>query len=167
MTFALRCYGEHKYVPVIRYDRVWECTSSDDLHTYTVKYMKFDGTEEINDKIYHRIVTFRKSIMEKKYDSIMDTYEYTDGICQLEGYMREDNGKVYTLASGVYDNDGFWYGSIYPLEHTNNEDSIEEFLIYDFNCEPGLRYEALSNRTRSNELANFTVISKSTVPIDN
>lgn len=58
------------------------------LHTFIVKYMKFDGTEEINGKTYHRIVTFRKAIMERKYDPVFDTYEYIDGLCEIEGYMR-------------------------------------------------------------------------------
>jgi len=164
---ALHADAMHESIPTIRYDRVWECTSSYDFHTYTVKYMKFDGTEEINGKIYHRIVTFRKAIMEKKHDPILDTYEYIDGLCELEGYMREDNGKVYTLASGVYYDNGLWCGCLYPLEHLKDGDTIAEFLIYDFTREPGEQYDALSNMTRSNELVKFTVISKSTVLIDN
>lgn len=164
---AFHVFSMHEYIPTVRYDRVWECTSSDNFHTYTVKYMKFDGTEEINGKMYHRIVTYRKAIMEMAYDSSLDTYEYIDDICELEGYMREDNGKVYTLASGVYDCDGLWYGCLYPWMQVNSGDTIEEFLIYDFTCEQGQQYEALSNRTGSNELVDFSVVSKSIVLIDN
>lgn len=169
VTYLL-CYlpavAMHEFVPTIRYDRVWECTTSYNLHTFIVKYMKFDGTEEINGKTYHRIVTFRKAIMERKYDSFLDTYEYIDGLCEIEGYMREDNGKVYTLATGEYGY-GSWYGGLYVSEKLYDSQTVDEFLIYDFTCEPGQQYEALSNLTGSSELVNFTVVSKSPVLINN
>lgn len=170
IAIFLLCYlhavAMHEFVPTIRYDRVWECTTSYNLHTFIVKYMKFDGTEEINGKIYHRIVTFKKAIMERRYDPFLDTYEYIDGLCEIEGYMREDNGKVYTLATGEYCY-GSWYGSLYTSEKLNDTEIVDEFLIYDFTCEPGQKYEALSNLTGSNELVNFTVVSKTPILINN
>ena len=128
-----------EYKSMIRYDRVWECGnlegSSKDEY---VKCMRFDGTEEINGKTYHRIVTFKKTLWRYygQYDESEDVYD-------IEGFMREENGVVYTLRS-----DG------------------QEALIYDFNHKEGESYQGTTFVTDSPRTYQFNVISDHTAEID-
>lgn len=163
---AFQVMAQHAYNPLIRYDRVWESTTTVDSHDYSVKYMRFDGTEEVNGKIYHRIISCQKNIF--RYNEATKQFNITDvndDICELEGYLREEGGKVYTLSQGQY-SDNRWCGILYPYEFPNDGDIISEFLLYDFTCEKGEWYEAISNFTRSAELVNFTPVSKEVVDID-
>lgn len=154
----------HEYVPIVKYDRVWESVTGE-WGPYTVKYMKFDGTEEINGKTYHRIVTYKKSIMN--WDAPSEAhYEYFDNICENEGYLREEDGKVYTLVID-YDFSDYSFGITYsPDEPDADNCKISERLLYDFNCNEDDEFNAFSCCMKTGEMMNFTVLSKSSMEID-
>ena len=158
------------YKTMIRYDRIWESVSMT-FHGYTIKYMKFDGTEEINGKTWHRIVTFRKAY-PTKYDRETKTYifEFEDNIYENEGYMREDDGVVYTLLDAYYDDRGdgvyCWFGSQYLSSSDTPNYGIIEAVIYDFNCEEGECYDGFSFFEKAVDYATFKNLSTTTVEID-
>ena len=87
-----------EYKSMIRYDRVWEhiYVHWGDTRAY---YVKFDGTEEINGQTYHRLVAFREVRYTYDYDGQAYVFEINDGYFKHEGYLREENGKVYTLVA--------------------------------------------------------------------
>ena len=123
-------------VKMIREDRVWEYIKETTLIDKTVVYeqfqMKFDGTEIVNGKTYHKLVytgavqtmtevstaNGRKSIKIKKAEN-------TNKIYYL---MREENGKVYTYLDRV---DGSQQRNI-------------EHLSYDFNLKKGDKFDGLA-----------------------
>lgn len=156
----------HEYVPMIRYDRVWECYTSYDFNEYEVKYLKFDGVEDFEGKSYHRIVTAQKSFMKKSYDGSPEIYEFDDDSYELEGYLREENGKVYTLAVG--DNiQGEFCGTTYPSDSYDLPDcGLHEVLLYDFTADEGDSITAFSNLCRQGVFTDFRIDSKSTVIVD-
>lgn len=152
--------------PITSTDRIWECISNDG-ENLTVKYMKFDGTEEFDDKLFHRIVTYAKSMTRSHSDFINAEFEYAEDLYEPEGFIREENGKVYTLLMGDYPDDCF-YGSIYiPGASYPNNYAYSEKLIYDFTCDPGNCLGAFSNAPDFGTFTGFDIISKSTVTVDN
>ncbi len=61
ISLSVSSYAD-EYKSMIRYDRVWECLNLEGMYkNMYIKCMKFDGTEEIQGKTYHRLVTFKKS----------------------------------------------------------------------------------------------------------
>ncbi len=140
-----------EYKSMIRYDRVWECYSTHDGKDYgAVKCMRFDGTEEINGKIYHRIVTFKRShLLSYDQDTGEATYE-TEDCLEHEGYMREEAGRVYTLVEKFhweYAGDDDWNEYILYIpesfESVSNPE-CEECLLYDMNVMEGDYYDCMS-----------------------
>lgn len=152
--------------PITRTDRIWECVS-DDGEYLTVKYMKFDGTEEFDDKLFLSIVTYAKCKAPSHSNLTNVEFEYSEGLYEPEGYIREENGKAYTWLMGDYPDDCF-YGSIYlPGATYPNNYAYSEKIIYDFNCEPGDCLGAFSNGRDFGIFTGFDIISKSTVNVDN
>ena len=80
--------GEYK--SMIRYDRVWENKSRYYNDQGLIRCVRFDGPEEINGKIYHRVVTFKKSHWESDINAYI-----TEDCYEKEGYLREEYGVVY------------------------------------------------------------------------
>ncbi|MBD5263483.1 MAG: hypothetical protein HDS39_05360 [Bacteroides sp.] len=160
-----------EYKPMIRYDRVWECYSTCDGKDYnTYKCMRFDGTEEINGKIYHRLVTFKKRLMGYDQEKgaivkeMMDCYEH-------EGYLREEDGKVFTLIEGTDDSFtdawGTMSGCLYiPTDSYPENKGCGEYLLYDFNMEENQIYDAISFVTGGAWNNRFAVLNVSYVEID-
>lgn len=165
--------------PFIRYDRVWENIS---MRPYDViKSMKFDGTEEINGKTWHRIVTFRKADVGA-YDYELGKFKFTIdyNVYENEGYMREEDGIIYTLLYRFI-NDEFdksWDGVLY-LDSTEEIECyqyyIAEGVVYNFNCEEGDTYDGISffetgldcfDETNLDGTTTFQCISTSNVEID-
>ena len=141
-----------EYKSMIRYDRVWECLNLEG--SMYIKCMKFDGTEEINGKTYHRIVTFRKST------KLGEAYDIQDDVFEHEGFLREDNGVVYTLI----DECGKRY--IPSMEApAQNTDDLTEGILYDFNRKVGEEYEGWTSSFDADKCL-FRVISESTIDID-
>lgn len=68
------------YEPLIREDRIWEY----DIDGSDIWKFKFDGTERINDKTYHKLVYWSA----KQEQSI---------VSQTVAYMRESGNEVYLL----------------------------------------------------------------------
>ena len=68
-----------EYKSMIRYDRVWEHISIrwNDKHVY---YVRFDGTEEINGKTYHRLISFRKAAFDYDADGTPYIYDLDDNL---------------------------------------------------------------------------------------
>ncbi|MCM1141534.1 MAG: T9SS type A sorting domain-containing protein [Muribaculum sp.] len=153
------CASEN-YKSMIRHDRVWESVCFE-WGPHTVKYMKFDGKEEINGKVYDRIVTFRKTIFNRNSD-YNGGYEYIENINENEGYLREEDGKVYTLVLGIKDKNHFC-GDLYLSSDTPCPDDYElsEQLVYDFTLDEGSFYNAFSNGGP----ADFKVKSRSQIKI--
>lgn len=142
------------YKPMIRYDRVWEavCSYHQGPEPFDLlKCMKFTGTEEIQGKTYHRLATFKKYV--GKYDSKLDglvVKEVYEDIDEHEGYMREEEGVVYTLVfdNGKYRFDDWWnfryVGEQYIPGQVDGEGEISEYAIYDFNHKEGEVYNGLT-----------------------
>ena len=145
-----------EYKSMIRYDRVWECLNLEGSYNQMfIKCMKFDGTEEINGKTYHRLVTFKKS------NSSGGGYNIQDDVFKHEGFLREDNGVIYTLMDE--------YGGRYiPSEEVSdlNTDNITEIALYDFNRKAGDVYEAWTFITGSACKSQFKVISENMIEIN-
>lgn len=156
----------HEYVPMIRYDRVWECYTSYDFNEYEVKYLKFDGVEDFAGKSFHRIVTSQKSFMKKSYNGSPEIYEFVDDSYDLGGYLREENGKVFTLAVGEIIQ-GEFYGATYPSDSYDlSHYDLHEVLLYDFTADEGDSITAFSNLCRQGVFTDFRIDSKSIVIVD-
>lgn len=157
-------YASEDYKSMIRYDRVWESVTRE-WGPHTVKYMKFDGKEEINGKVYDRIVTFGKTIFDTNSDNKVE-YEYLENICENEGYLREEDGKVYTLVMGTKYGD-FYSGRLYlSSEQTCPDDyELSEQLIYDFTLDEGSLFNAFTNVLTNGLLSDFKVKTRSNIKI--
>ena len=157
-----------EYKSMIRYDRIWECVSSR-WFVNSVNYMKFDGTEEINGKTYHRLVTFRKAGFDYSDDAEHKPhlYDQQDDICENEGYLREEDGVVYTLVAnnGPLDSPER-QGILYVAGNDHDKyPYLTEEVIYNFNCKEGESYEGITF-SGIVEKMTFSVHSVSTVEID-
>lgn len=165
-AFMTDMSSSKEFKPMTRQDRIWECISNDG-ENLTVKYMKFDGTEVFDNKLFNRIVTYAKSVTRSNSDFTNAKLEYAEDLYETEGFMREENGKVYTWLMGDYPDDCF-YGSIYiPGASYPNNFAYSEKLIYNFSCEPGNCLGAFSNGRDFGIFTGFDIISKSTVTVDN
>lgn len=167
LSAALSAAAE-EYKSMIRYDRVWECVSTRWFDN-TVYYMRFDGTEEINGKTYHKLVTFRKAGFDwKDNGKTLFTYDVSDDIIEHEGYMREENGVVYTLiANDGAENPDSWSGTLYiPTNDNSDYPDVTEEIIYDFNCKEGDSYDGISYLMCMAQKESFTVESIDKVEID-
>ena len=158
-----------EYKSMIRYDRVWEC-----LSTYwfvnSVNYMRFDGTEEINGKTYHKLITFRKAGFDFTSDPENNVFLYDelDDLKEHEGYLREENGVVYALiANNGAEDPEIWKGRNYvPTEDFLDYPYLTEEVIYNFNCEEGDSYEGITYFVGEAIKQTFTVKSIDRVDID-
>lgn len=132
-----------EYKSMIRYDRVWEHISIY-YNSKTVYYTKFDGPEEINGKTYHRLVSFRKASYDYDADGMIYLFDVDEGYFQHEGYMREEDGKVYTLVTDMVHDDYGVYGKFYiPTDNDAHPADLQEKLLYDFTCKEGESYIGL------------------------
>lgn len=119
------------YMSMIRYDRIWECVSYDEDGDI-IKCLRFDGAEEIDGKVYHKLVAFRKTRAVYQNSLKSYVYETDDNLSDPEGYLREEDGKVYTL---VCEENDMSTGVLYTCPDDKGEkDRIDEKLIYDFNA---------------------------------
>lgn len=165
-TFMAEVSAPIDIKPITRTDRIWECISNDGEYL-TVKYMKFDGTEEFDNKQFHRIVTCAKGITRSQSDLKNAEFKYSEYLNEPEGYMREEDGKVYTWLMGDY-SDNCFYGSIYiPGVSYPNNYAYSEKLIYDFKSNPGDCFGAFSGISDFGAFTGFDIISKSTVTVGN
>lgn len=133
----------NEYKSMIRYDRIWEHISIywDDI---TIYHTKFDGQEEINGKTYHRLVTFRKARTLRDNDNQRYVSEVDEDYYKHEGYLREEDGKVYTLLSNYKEYDDDFYGRLYtPFDYETQPSDLEEKLIYDFTCQEWETYHGI------------------------
>ena len=154
-----------EYKPMIRYDRVWECLNLEDVGQVYIKCMKFDETEEINGKTYHRLVTFKKSIKSG------EGYLIQDDVFEHEGYLREENGIVYTLVEGdgssYSPNIGEWFGGRYvPHANSQSTNGVNEYILYNFNVEEDGCYDGVTYVCDFAKMCRFKVISESSAEID-
>lgn len=154
-----------EYKPIIRDDRVWECITGT-WGPFTVKYMKFDGIEELLGKTYHRIVTFKKSVVDINSPIEDCKYEFFDDVYEHEGYMREEDGKVYTLVIEG-ETEPYYEGAIYIPSWSYQEDlTLNERLIYDLTSEVGNCYDAFSSVTLGGEFMNFKTVARTAVNVE-
>ena len=164
--------SEADYKPMIRYDRVWECVDLYDGSFNMFRYLRFDGTEEINGKTWHRIVSFRTALQKYYSDTGTFTYDYDYDIYENEGYLREEDGLVYTLVEISEDSYGNVHGERYISGRPSPDpdyivrSEISEAVIYNFNCEVGNTYDGISFITGTLQDTNFKVLSENTVMID-
>ena len=159
-------YAE-EYKSLIRYDRIWEHLSIN-WRDGEVYYVKFDGPEEINGKTYHRLVSFRKASFEYEYNLQPYLFDIDNEYYRHEGYMREEEGKVYTLIYNVgYDENGRLYGRIYTSDGKEvHPADLQEKLLYDFTCKEGESYLGLQVYGHTAEEMNYKVKSVESVEID-
>ena len=121
-----------QYKSMIRYDRVWEYIYIhwNDTRTY---YVKLDGTEEINGKTYHRLVAFKEVRYTYDYDAQVYILDTNDDYLNYEGYLREEDGKVYTLVATGINEWGNRFMKLYvPGQAISDSYILEEKLLYDF-----------------------------------
>ena len=167
-----------EYKSMIRHDRVWECLSLECGDNY-IKCMKIDGSEEINGHTYYRLVSFRKTRpIYDSYAGINVGYEIYDNITQHEGYIREENGVVYTLVKewkkpevgNPYDEFGSHYIPQTKVSNPNPED-VCEYMLFDFNKKAGEQYDALTflgsgDYSGNAVMVRFSVLSESMIEIE-
>ncbi len=164
LSFTLSASAED-YKSMIRYDRVWEHIS---IHwnNKTAYYVKFDGPEEINGKTYHRLVSFRKARYDYDMDGQCYPFDVDDDYYKVEGYLREENGKVYTLLCNTTDEDNVFWGELYIKGGEDEQPSdLEEKLLYDFTCKEGESYSGLHLSGDAMKM-NFKVKSIGSVEIE-
>lgn len=156
-----------EYKSIIRYDRIWEhiYVYWDDTRAY---HVRFAGTEEINGKTYHRLEAFREIRYTYDYDAQPKVLSIDDNFYEHEGYLREEDGKVYTLI--VKDNSGnesHWADLYTPEEYEDLESCIlEEKLLYDFTCDIGTTYRGLHLQKGCVDEMDYKVKSIEHVEID-
>ena len=155
--------GEYK--SMIRYDRVWEHISThwDDRQAY---HVRFGGTEEINGKTYHRLEAFREICYTYDYDRKLKVLSVNNDYYDHEGYMREEDGKVYTLvitddSNKEYSELGLYTPDFYNLEGYR----IEEKVLYDFTCKEGETYRGVHTGAWGTEM-DYKVTAIEHVEID-
>lgn len=152
-----------EYVPLVNYGRIWESYSLS-WSRGPVKYMKFDGTEEINGKTYHRIVTFKETLLDggKVKD---DGNVYPMDVYEIEGYVREEDRKVYALVVGYVEGSTFTGMPYYP-NNPYPDLEMSEQLIYDFACEEGNSFSAFACSEVGGYIFDFSVDSRSMESVD-
>lgn len=149
------------YKPIIREDRVWECSilfGGEDC----IKCLKFGEQKEFLGNTYTEIVAFKKTLYH--YSNGNFTYEFLDNVSSPEGFMREDDGVVYTLVVSVEDSNAcFLFKSDYELK---DSDILAEVPIYNFNVEPDEHVDLFTFSLDCGYCQTFKVISKSTISIE-
>ncbi|MDE6480878.1 MAG: hypothetical protein K2L45_11495 [Muribaculaceae bacterium] len=155
-----------EYKSMIRYDRVWEHTSVN-YNSKTVYYNKFDGPEEINGKTYHRLVSFRKARYDYDAEGKIYLFDVDENYLWHEGYMREEDGKVYTLVTDIVHDDYGEYGKLYiPTDSDAHPSDLQEKLLYDFTCKEGESYHGLQGNLSYVEEMIYKVKSIESIEID-
>ncbi|MDE5871155.1 MAG: hypothetical protein K2H22_04305 [Muribaculaceae bacterium] len=155
-----------EYRSMIRYDRVWEYEEIN-WETCHACYVKFDGAEEINGKTYHRLVCFRRVGFDSDKDGQCYLFDVDENYYRHEGYMREEDGKVYTLISNAVYSDGYFCGGLYmPTDNGEDPTDLEERLIYDFTRNEGESYHGLQLEYAWAEDMTWNVTSVDSVEID-
>lgn len=132
-----------EYQSMIRYDRVWEhiYIHWNDTRAY---HVRFAGTEEINGKTYHRLEAFREIRYTYDYDTKPKILSVNNDYYEHEGYLREEDGKVYTLVA-IDDTNPDYSNVVVYTPDIPDPDSyrIEERVLYDFTCKEGESYTGL------------------------
>lgn len=159
-----------EYKSLVNYDRVWECACMHHSFTLHVKYIKFDSTEEILGKTYHKLITIGKLDADIDNEGV-NTWGLEEDIYDHEGYLREEDGCVYTLTIASLDDR--LNGVDAPLaRYTGNGEDypdgyiIEEALIYDFSKKPGEEFEGITYSFGNNQRSIFHVENESLIEID-
>lgn len=154
-----------EYKSMIRYDRIWEhiYINWSDTRAY---HVRFAGTEEINGKTYHRLEAFREIRYTYDYDTKPKILSVNNDYYEHEGYMREEDGKVYTLVA-IDDNDPNYPDIIPYIPDIPGLDSyrIEERILYDFTCKEEETYRGLHIGSRGQEM-DYKITAIEHVEID-
>lgn len=149
------------YKSIIRYDRIWECSIMYEKDNY-IKCMKFGDQKDFLNNTYTEIVTFKKTIPH--YNNGNYTYDTIDGVWESEGFLREENGMVYSL---VVETGEFLTGIRYTSDYVlKKNDILTEVPIYNFNVEPDDSIELFTFLHTGGYYQKFKVTSKSTEIID-
>ncbi|MDE5849599.1 MAG: hypothetical protein K2H38_05615 [Muribaculaceae bacterium] len=132
-----------EYKSMIRYDRVWE-------HIYVywgdtrAYHVRFAGTEEINGKTYHRLEAFREIRYTYDYDTQPQVLSVNNDYYKHEGYLREEDGKVYSLVVTDDSNKEYSELGLYTPDFPELDSyRIEEKVLYDFTCKEGETYRGV------------------------
>lgn len=132
MFIPMLCLGG-----IIDENRIWHYTmlamGSNPAQEATVRFkMKFEGTQEIDGKLYHILKTIESKEFRRKYPNIEWDY-YRDIECHSRFYIREESQKVY-IYDRIFGNCFFFEG------HYDNDDGANECLLYDFGLNVGESY---------------------------
>ena len=147
MTGSINMSAE-EYKSIFNYDRVWECRELTDYGRWELKYIKFDGEEEINGKTYHRLTTFMR--IEPGFNKTKNEYypyRMETDLHEHEGYIREENGVMYVPVIAEkgfkidYDINHFDLDHFYvrirkytpDSDPLTTEDCIMDIPIFDYN----------------------------------
>ena len=149
MSASLSASAEETGPRLIREDRVWEYvyTEYDHLPTFDTPgwrghqlfRVKFDGTEQHGEHLYHRLVHTGDLIRwTMKYDENTDDLVFAErrDVANDNSHvclMREEEGRVYLLNKDMGDSSWHIQGP-----------QPDEFLVYDFNKTAGESYELWS-----------------------
>ena len=145
MSASLPASAEENGPRLIREDRVWEYVYSEYEQTPTfgkdadwgqqLFRVKFDGTEQHGEHVYHRLVHTGDLIRwTMKYD-----YATDDMVFVAREDLPNDNNRVYLMREEE--------GRVYMLNRdfdyiSNDEFMPDEFLVYDFNKTQGESYDS-------------------------
>ena len=154
-----------EYKSMIRYDRVWEYINSQWLDRQ-VCYVKFDGQKEINGKTYHRLVAFKTAGYDYDSDGQPYLFDINNNYFWHEGYLREEDGKVYTLVmtDPLMINPSVM---LFTAEYDQSKDyRLEEKLLYDFTLKEGESYKGLQIQFDMGVEMDYKVMSVEHVEIE-
>ncbi len=117
-------------------------------------YTKFNGTEEINGKTYHRLISFRKAGYDYDKDRQIYLFDVDENYYRHEGYLREEDGKVYLLVLAADPEDKYQI-NIHLTWTPESEELpyIKEKLIYDFTCKESESYLGLHIHEVADEMS--------------
>ncbi len=117
------------YEPFIREDRVWEYITCSEIYGgwMTARQMRFDGTVEVNGKVYHNFVNYTSTRYPQGLQ-YPESAELTENYST--SYYREEGERVYVLTK-----DGWPVQA--KLDPVVENDSFGEGLIFDFTLTQG------------------------------
>ena len=175
MSASLPASAEETGPRLIREDRVWEYVYSeyDYLPTFETPgwwghqlfRVKFDGTEEHGDHMYHRLVHTGDLVRwTMEYDKEKD-----DVVFAAREDLPNDNNRIYLMR----EEDGRVYMLNKDLDYISNDEFMpNEFLVYDFNKKQGESYDSWIGLWYWNEIPfdvmnyQFDVKTTDTIEID-
>ena len=148
------------YVPMIREDRVWEYVGryyNNGEEGLAYHCMKFDGTQEVQGKEYHRFVLFKSTYVN--WDVDLNKHYRVEMRNEPVYLLREEEGKVFAL----YQNEELVTN--YNPDNADATGNLSEFKIYDFTLSDGDIVDYPSHTGNLQDIRSYRVKIQSSVNV--